>query len=328
MDAPARVFSGIQPTGTLHVGNYFGAVRRWAELDRAEGESCLFCIVDYHAITVDHEPGRLGPDTLSLARDLLACGVGLRGRLFCQSRVPEHLELTWILASVTAYGDLTRMTQFKEKGEGREFVSAALFTYPVLMAADILAYRAARVPVGEDQLQHLELARSAARRFNQRYGELFPEPAPILSPAPRLMSLADPARKMSKSAGERHALGVFEDEASFRAKLRSAVTATAPAGGGTVAPGVANLLLLLEQADPAAASRLKEEEIAGRLRYSELKDSIAEALLRELGPARRRREALPDAEVLRVLDEGAASARALASETVREARGRVGLLQP
>lgn len=328
MERSARVFSGIQPTGTLHVGNYFGAVRRWAELDRAEGEGCLFCIVDYHAITVDHEPARLGPDTLGLARDLLACGVGARGRLFCQSSVPEHLELAWILASVTGYGDLTRMTQFKEKGEGRDFVSAALFIYPVLMAADILAYRAARVPVGEDQLQHLELARSAARRFNQRYGDLFPEPAPILSPAPRLMSLADPARKMSKSAGERHFLGVFEEEAAFRGKVRGAVTATAPAGTGAVAPGVANLLLLLEQADPAAAARLKEEEVAGRLKYSELKDVLAGALLKELGPARSRRAELEDAGVLRVLEEGAAAARGLARETLREARGRLGLLKP
>jgi tryptophanyl-tRNA synthetase len=258
------VFSGIQPTGVLHLGNYLGAVRRWAALDEAEGPDCLFCIVDYHAITVDHDPARLGQESLRMAMDLLACGVGRRGRLFLQSQVPEHTELAWILAANTGFGDLSRMTQFKEKSTDKDFTSAALFTYPVLMAADILVYRAARVPVGEDQLQHLELARTAARRFNQRFGELFAEPEPLMSLAPRIMSLADPERKMSKSAGEKHALGVFEDEASFRAKIRTAVTATA--GGGETAPGVRNLLLLLSQADPARAEALSAQEKAGTLR--------------------------------------------------------------
>ncbi|MBI4425432.1 MAG: tryptophan--tRNA ligase [Elusimicrobia bacterium] len=320
-----RIFSGVQPTGSLHAGNYYGAVRRWAELDEAEGPACLFCIADYHAITMEHEPARLAADTLNLAAELLACGVGRRGLLFAQSHVPAHMELAWILASVAAFGDLTRMTQFKEKAAQRGGASAALFTYPVLMAADVLAYRAGRVPVGEDQLQHLELARSLARRFNRRYGELFPEPQGLLSSAPRIMSLADPSRKMSKSGGDKHVLGVFEEEAALRSKIRAAVTATSPRPG-QAAPGVSNLLLLLEQAAPAQAAALRLEEAAGRLRYAPLKEAVAEALVRDFGPLRERRARLSERDVEAALAYGAAAARELSAETLRQARLRLGLL--
>jgi tryptophanyl-tRNA synthetase len=177
-----RIFSAIQPSGTLTLGNYLGAVRGWVELqESAPQEERLFCIADYHAITVRHEPEALRSLTLELALDLLACGLDPgQSALFLQSQVPEHTELMWILASVASYGELGRMTQFKEKAGKRRLASLGLFAYPVLMAADVLAYKAERVPVGEDQLQHLELARELARRFNQRFGQTFPEPAPIV----------------------------------------------------------------------------------------------------------------------------------------------------
>ena len=217
------VFSGIQPTGTLHIGNYFGAIRNWASLQK--DHDCIYCIVNYHAITIDVDPKALPLASRAMALDLMACGIDPeRSILFLQSAVPEHTELAWILDCVTSYGDLQRMTQFKDKSEGRDFVSVGLFNYPVLQAADILLYRASGVPVGEDQVQHLELARRIARRFNSRFGELFPEPEPIVGKGARIMSLADPNQKMSKSAGETHYVGVLEAEASIQKKVRSAVT--------------------------------------------------------------------------------------------------------
>jgi tryptophanyl-tRNA synthetase len=163
---PPRILSGIQPTGELTIGNYLGAVRNWVNLQDTDRE-CFYCVVDYHAITVEYDTEQLAPRTLDMARDLLACGIDpQKSTLFVQSQVPEHLELAWIFASQTAYGELSRMTQFKEKSDRQSFISVGLFTYPVLQAADILAYQATEVPVGEDQLQHLELVRDIARRFN------------------------------------------------------------------------------------------------------------------------------------------------------------------
>jgi len=193
-----RIFSGIQPTGAIHIGNYAGAILNWVRM-QGEGE-CLYSIVDYHALTMPYEPREMPGRVQDAALDLLACGIDPeKAHLFVQSHVPEHTELTWVLACCAPIGELNRMTQFKEKSERVDSINAGLFTYPVLMAADILLYKADTVPVGEDQLQHLEVTRVFARRFNNQFGPTFPEPQPRMTSAPRIMALNDPTRKMSKS---------------------------------------------------------------------------------------------------------------------------------
>jgi len=326
-----RVFSGAQPTGTLHIGNYFGAIRNWAALQ--EDHECVYCIVDYHAITIEVDPNVLRAASRSMALDLIACGIDPeKSILFVQSAVPEHTELAWILGTVTSYGDLTRMTQFKDKSAGRKFVSAGLFTYPVLQAADILLYRATGVPVGKDQVQHLELSRRIARRFNSRYGELFPEPEPIVpKKGARIMSLSDPSIKMSKSAGEAHYIGVMEDESSIRKKIRSAVTDVGLKPGSEMSPGVENLFEILELAtaeggDPTIVRELREEFEAGKLLYSRLKDAVFEELIRIIRPIQQRRaEVAQSGKIEEILEEGAMRARELARPTIAEVRKRVGL---
>ncbi len=321
----ARVFSGIQPTGTLHIGNYFGAIRNWAALQ--DSRACVYCIVDYHALT-EVDPQTLRGASRAMALDLVACGIDpQRSILFVQSAVPEHVELAWILGCVTSYGDLTRMTQFKDKSAGRAFVSAGLFNYPVLQAADILLYRATGVPVGEDQVQHLELSRRIARRFNARFGEFFPEPESIVGKGARIMSLFDPTLKMSKSAGEAHYVGVMEEEEAIRRKVRSAVTDVGLTPGEEMSPGVANLFEILELcADPEAVRGLRKEFTAGTLMYSHLKDTVFERLMRVLRPIQARRAQLEaEGSVDRILAEGAERACAIARETMATVREMAGL---
>ena len=322
-----RIFSGIQPTGVLHLGNYFGAIRQWVELQ--EGNDCIYCIVDYHALTNEEMvPAEMRRAKESLAMDLLACGIDPeKSILFVQSDVPEHTELCWILGCVTSYGDLTRMTQFKQKAKEQEFVNAGLFYYPVLQAADILLYLADHVPVGEDQLQHLELSRRIARRFNYRFGEFFPEPQPILSKGARIMSLADPSRKMSKSYGPEHYIGLMEDENSIYRKIRSAVTDVGLKPGQEMSPGVANLFLLLELVAPTeVVEDFREKHKAGKLLYKDLKENLFKYLMEFLAPIReRRRELERQGEIKEILAAGAERARRIAREVIREVRERVGL---
>lgn len=320
------VLSGIQPTGALHIGNYFGAVKNYVALQ--DQYECFYSIVDYHAITVEHDPHELSKNTLGMARDLLACGLDPKKCvLFVQSQVPEHTELSWILSAVTSYGDLQRMTQFKEKGEGQEFVSCGLFTYPVLQAADILIYKASKVPVGEDQLQHIELARRIARRFNARFGETFPEPEALLTEAPRIMSPADPTKKMSKSLGPKHYIALTEPEESIREKIKTAVTDIGPRPETKEkSPGVANLFLLLKLTAPSEVYQQFEEDYAkGTLKYEPLKRAVADYLVKTLEPIRARREKLGESEVREILYEGAKRARAVARKTLEEARERIGV---
>ncbi|NOX44756.1 MAG: tryptophan--tRNA ligase [Caldiserica bacterium] len=322
-----RIFSGIQPTGVLHLGNYFGAIKQWVELQ--EGNECIYCIVDYHALTNEEMvPAEMRRAKESLAMDLLACGIDPeKSILFVQSDVPEHTELCWILGCVTSFGDLTRMTQFKQKAKEQEFVNAGLFYYPVLQAADILLYLADHVPVGEDQLQHLELSRRIARRFNHRFGELFPEPQPILSKGARIMSLADPTRKMSKSYGPDHYIGLMEPEESIYRKIRSAVTDMGLQPGQEMSPGVANLFLLLELVAPAElVEDFRARHRAGRLLYKDLKETLYRHLMEFLSPIRERRRELEErGEIGEILAAGAERARKIAREVIREARERVGL---
>jgi tryptophanyl-tRNA synthetase len=326
---PNRIFSAIQPSGALTLGNYLGAIRSWVELQRSAPEAeRLFCVADYHAITVRPEPDELRARTQELVLDLLAVGIDPgRSTLFLQSQVREHTELMWILSSVTSYGELGRMTQFKEKAGRQRLASVGLFAYPVLMAADVLAYKAGRVPVGEDQLQHLELAREIARRFNQRFGRTFPEPAPILNRTARILSLADPAQKMSKSLGAKHYLGVFEDESSIRAKIRAAVTDSGGAGAEP-SPGVENLFRILAETAPAPEyERLERARKGESLRYVDLKEVVAEHLVSMLRPMRERRASLTPTSAHAVLEQGVVRARDIARSTLAEVRDRIGILR-
>lgn len=322
-----RIFSGIQPTGDLHLGNYFGAVRNWVALqDRFE--ECLYCVVDYHAITGEIDPGGLPARTLRLAGDLIACGIDPgRSILFVQSHVPEHTELAWVFNAFTAYGDLTRMTQFKDKAERSKYVNAGLFTYPVLQAADILLYRADGVPVGEDQAQHLELTRGIANRFNQTTGEdFFPEVQTLLTEGKRIMSLADPGSKMSKSLGEKHYVGLMEPPKSIGKKIRSAVTDVGGEATEELSPGVANLVGLLRLCgDDATADEMETQARSGELLYGHLKAAVTEGVLELLAPIRERRQQLSDDDVRDALRQGAARARDIARETMLGVRRLVGV---
>ena len=326
-----RVFSGIQPTGTLHIGNYFGAVRNWSAMQN--DLDCVICIVDYHAITTEIDPKTLKQASLNMAVDLIACGIDPEKTiLFVQSDVPEHTELSWILGCVTSFGDLSRMTQFKDKSSKEEFISSGLFTYPVLQAADILLYLADGVPIGEDQVQHLELSRRIARRFNSRFGETFPEPEPVVGKkGGRIMSLSDPTAKMSKSAGESHYVGVMEPETSIRKKVRSAVTDLGLETGDTMSPGVANLFEVLELSTEATdqtslVEELRSDFAAGTLMYSKLKDTVFEQLMEILRPIQQRRAELEaSGDVIDMLRSGANKACAIAGETMAQVRSLVGL---
>jgi tryptophanyl-tRNA synthetase len=327
----ARVFSGVQPTGELHVGNYLGAVRSWARQlalsPEESGEDAMFCIVDAHAITVPFEPDELSARTLALATDLIACGIDPeRCTLFVQSDVREHTELAWYLAALTPMGDLGRMTEFKEKSEDMELVSAALFTYPILMSADILLYKATVVPVGDDQLQHLELARETVRRFNHRFGLVFSEPKARLSAAPRIMGL-DGDGKMSKSKG--NGLGVFDPPDVFWNKLRGAFTD--PQRLRTSDPGrpeVCNIYTMHKVVSPPA-TMLEVHANCTEAKWGcvDCKKVLLEHFDKELVPLRARRKELegsPDL-VQHALGGGAGKARAIARETMTQVRGAMGL---
>ncbi|HKE01762.1 MAG TPA: tryptophan--tRNA ligase [Planctomycetota bacterium] len=324
-----RVFSGIQPTGSLHLGNYLGAIRNYVELqDRHEA---IYCVVDAHALTSRPDPALLRTQTREAARTLLACGLDpKRCTLFVQSRVPAHAELAWILSSVTAYGELMRMTQFKDKAEQAEsagdLVNAGIFTYPVLMAADILLYKASIVPVGEDQTQHLELAREIARRFNARYGETFPEPRALLSPAKRILGL-DGVHKMSKSRGNE--IGLLDPPELVRKKLAPAKTdEKRKRRQDPGEPNDCNIYSLHRQVTPPEKWPYIENGCrTASIGCLDCKGILAESIEVFAKPIRERAAAL-DADpgsVDRVLEEGAKRARAIADATLAEVQQKVGL---
>ncbi len=322
-----RVLSGIQPSGELHIGNYLGAVRTWVRQVEAREEETLFCIVDAHAITVPYEPKELRARILGLATDLIACGLDpAKTVLFVQSDVRQHTELAWYLSSVTAMGDLSRMTQFKEKSDGKEFVSASLFTYPVLMSADILVYNATVVPVGEDQLQHLELARETARRWNHRFGRVFREPKPRLSSAPRIMGL-DGATKMSKS--KNNSIALFDPPEVFWKKLKGAFTD--PQRLKLTDPGrpeVCNIFTMHKAvSSEATVAEVSANCTGAKWGCVECKKVMFDNFDRELVPLRLKREELlaKPAEVHAALAAGAEAARGLAEETLVKVRSAMGL---
>jgi tryptophanyl-tRNA synthetase len=326
------IFSGIQPTGRKHLGNYIGAIRQYVE-GQHRGEPAIYCIVDLHAISVAFDPAELRERLYDTAAILLAAGLDPeRCILFRQSDLREHTELTWLLSAVTAHGDLNRMHQFKEKSaRQRELVSAALFFYPVLQVADVLAYRATEVPVGEDQRQHVELMREVARRFNERFGETLVEPEHrIPAVGARVMDLQEPRRKMSTTgATEAGTLYVLDEPAAIRGKLGGAMT---DSGREIVRhedkPGVTNLIEILAVArgiDPAAVER--EFEGSG---YGDFKQAVAEAVVEMLAPVRERyAELRPDRAALEAtLAAGAEKARAIAAPTLAEVRERMGIGAP
>ncbi len=323
-----RVFSGVQPSGALHVGNYLGAFRQWA-LDQFEAES-FYCVVDLHGLTAPHDPADLRRRTLETAVGLLAAGLDPdRCTLFVQSHVPEHTKLCWLLECTVSFGELARMTQFKEKAAGRDSVRAGLFTYPALMAADILLYDADRVPVGDDQRQHIELTRDLAQRFNGRYGEVFVVPEAAVPPlGARVMDLQHPEQKMSKSLDSPlGTINVLDSPEEIVRKVRRAVTD----GDGDMRhdrehkPGLSNLIELLA----ASSGRSIEDVTASYGTYGELKEDLAEALVELLAPLRSRYEqfAVDQGAVAELLAKGAEKAQRVASATLRRAEHAIGLLQ-
>jgi tryptophanyl-tRNA synthetase len=321
-----RVLSGIQPTGDVHIGNYLGAFARWAREQQPEH---FFCIVDLHAMTVEYDPVALRERTVDLAAWLYAAGIDPdRSTLFVQSHVREHAELSWILQCIATMGEVSRMTQFKEKSEGRDSVSVGLFAYPVLQAADILLYQADEVPVGADQQQHIELTRDIAQRFNSRFGETFTLPrATFPKSGARVMDLQLVDKKMSKSLGTAGAILLGETEAQTRKKVMRAVTDS----GSEVraAPdkqGVTNLLDLMAAATGADVADL-EQRFAGE-GYGTFKAEVAEAVNGVLRPVRNRYAELrhdPGA-IAEALRKGADRARQVAATTMDTVRDRAGLL--
>jgi tryptophanyl-tRNA synthetase len=324
-----RIFSGIQPTGRKHLGNYIGAIRQYVE-GQGRGDPAIYCIVDLHAITVPWEPATLRESLYDTTAILIAAGLDPeRCILFRQSDVREHTELTWYLSVLTAHGDLNRMTQFKEKSaKQRELVSAGLFFYPVLQAADVLAYRADEVPVGEDQRQHIELMREIARRFNERFGEILVEPQHrIPEVGARIMDLQEPTNKMSTTGGtEAGTVLVLDDPKTVSKKVRSAVTDSgSEVKRGEGKEGISNLIEIMAVARGVGADEI-EREFDGS-GYGDFKGAVAEAVVDLLAPVRERYEELrPDEAALeRTLSEGAEKARSIASGTLADVRAAIGV---
>jgi tryptophanyl-tRNA synthetase len=328
-----RVFSGIQPTGAKHIGNYIGAMRQYVTTQNENDGEAFFCIVDLHSITVEYDPRDLHDRTLDLAALLYAVGLDAdRCVLFCQSHVTAHPEAAWLLSAVTGFGQLGRMTAFKEKGEGKEFVSAGLFTYPVLMAGDILLYQTDIVPIGDDQRQHLELARDVAERFNSRYGETFKVPRAVYPEVgARIMDLQEPTKKMSTTGGTpQGTVLVLDDADTMRKKFKTAVTDS----GRDITyapdekPGVSNLIEILAVATARAIPDV-ESEYGGK-GYGDLKTDVGEAVVELFRPVQERYAELraDEGELRRLLRVGADKARETSASTLRQMYERMGFVAP
>jgi tryptophanyl-tRNA synthetase len=326
-----RVFSGIQPTGAKHIGNYIGGMRQYVATQE-EGDA-FFCIVDLHSITVEYDPRDLHARTLDLAALLYAVGLEPnRCTLFLQSQVTAHPEAAWLLSAVTGFGQLGRMTQFKEKGEGKEFVSAGLFTYPVLMAGDILLYQTDIVPVGDDQRQHVELARDVAQRFNARFGETFKVPRGVFpTVGARIMDLQEPTNKMSTTGGSAQGTVLVLDEPDvIRKKFKTAVTDSgreiryAP----DEKPGVSNLIEILSVATEVPIPEV-EQAYDGK-GYGDLKGDVGEAVVELVQPIQDRYKELraDEVELRRLLQVGAEKARETSAPTLEQMYERMGFVRP
>ncbi len=321
--------SGVQPTNNLHIGNYIGALKQWLTLQHQH--RCLFMVVDLHAITVPQDPKKLRSNILDIVATYLALGLDpKRCTLFIQSEVPEHTELGWLLMTIAKMGELERMTQYKDKSAKQgESTSLGLFGYPVLMAADILLYNASAVPVGEDQVQHLELTRDLAQRFNSTFGETFRIPQPLIqAQGARIMSLDEPTKKMSKSADSMYNYIALSDEVDvIRKKIMKAVTDTEGVVRYDVAnkPAISNLLTIFHHMTGEAIPTI-EARYAGQ-GYGAFKKDLAEATVAHLLPVQERLKTFQQdpAELMKILDEARDTARGIASETMKMVRDRMGL---
>jgi tryptophanyl-tRNA synthetase len=333
MEKRKQVLSCIQPTGHLHFGNYFGAVKNWVDLQ--EQYDCVYGVVDYHAMTMPYTPKKLRENTWELIFNLLAVGVKAEN-LFIQSLIPEHAELCWVFNCFTSYGMLSRMTQFKDKSiqnkesGGDHFISAGLLDYPVLQAADILIYKADYVPVGKDQEQHLELSRNIAQRFNHQVGkEYFVLPEILFTEVPKVMSTASPTRKMSKSLGEKHYINVFGEEARVRKQIRSAVTDTGETKEGEMSPGVKNLFTLLKASGKLDAynSLLLDYE-GGNLKYVDLKQAVADGIVEITSIFRERKAELlkNKKDIKNKIKHSSYEIRKTAQQTIKEVKELTGLM--
>jgi len=322
-----KVFSGVQPSGDIHIGNYLGAMRQFVALQ--EDYECFFCAVDLHALTVPQDPKVLKEKTIELAALYLAIGLDPKKvTIFIQSHVPAHAELAWLLQCITYFGELSRMTQFKDKSKGKESVSVGLFTYPDLMAADILLYNTHYVPVGEDQKQHLELTRDIAQRFNNRFGETFVVPEPmILKLGARIMSLTDPTKKMSKSDSDpNNRINLLDEPSSIKKKIMKAVTDSESEIrlDWDNKPGVSNLLTIY-----SLFTGMEIEEVVNKFKgqgYGTLKKELAEVVIDKLTVIQKNYKDLSRDYVLKVLKEGAERAQAVAEKTLKEVKEKMGLI--
>ncbi|GMV18689.1 MAG: tryptophan--tRNA ligase [Polyangiaceae bacterium] len=330
MTSTPRIFSGMQPTGSgeLHIGNYLGALKNWVALSQEGTYDALFCVVDAHAATAEYDPKEMPTRIFGTALSYLAAGLDpAHCTVFAQSDVPQHMELAWYLSTVTPMGDLHRMTQFKEKSDQyKQNVNAGLFTYPVLMAADILLYRATVVPVGNDQVQHLELSREICRKFNARFGDVFPEPKPKLTQTPRIMGL-DGKRKMSKSLG--NSIDLFDDAKTVEKKLKRAFTDEQKLQlGDPGRPEVCNVFTMHTALTAAAeVKRIDTDCRSGALGCGECKKRLTESMNAELAPIQARAAELRGSpkRVLDVLEAGAERARGIARETMADVREAMGM---
>ncbi len=322
-----RIFSGIRPTGDIHLGNYFGAMKQWIDLQN--NHDCFFCVVDMHAITTPYDPKLLQKQIKELSIAYLAAGLDPdKCVLFVQSAVKEHCELAWILGTVTPMGELKRMTQFKDKSKQHpEYVNAGLFNYPVLMAADILLYKTDAVPIGKDQQQHVELTRTICRCFNNRFGSVLKEPKETMAAGKKIMSLAEPQKKMSKTGNAKGCIGLFEKPDSIRKKIMAAVTDTQKTikYDPKKKPGISNLLTINSLISNKEIKTL-EAEFKGKS-YAEFKKQTAESLIVYLEPLRRRQKELStrDVYINDILKRGAAKAQTIAAQTMREAKIAMGI---
>jgi len=323
---PQRIFSGVQPSGNLHIGNYLGAIKNWVKLQ--EEYDSIFCVVDMHAITVPQNPEELKKKIIEVAKIYLAAGINPdKSSIFIQSHIPQHAELAWILNTITKVSELERMTQFKDKAENKEGVAMGLFDYPALMAADILLYDTDVVPVGDDQVQHIELARTLVKRFNSKFGETFVVPEPkLVKDGARIMGLDDPSKKMSKSAAsEYNYIALTDDEETVRRKIKKAVT---DSGSEIIyddsKPAIKNLVNIY-----SLFADKKPEEIVkiyvGK-NYAEFKEGLAEVIIGFLKPFQAKMAKLSNEEVLAILRAGAEKVRPLASQKMAEIKQKIGFI--
>ncbi|MDO8743299.1 MAG: tryptophan--tRNA ligase [Candidatus Azambacteria bacterium] len=336
-----RILSGVQPSGKLHIGNYLGAIKNWIALQNDSKNECWFFIADYHSITEDYNPKEKPKEILDLAADLLSLGLDpKKSVIFQQSQIESHANLAWIFNTIVRISELERMTQYKDKAEGqKQNINIGLFDYPVLMAADILIYKADAVPVGEDQVQHLELTRDIAHRFNEKFGQTFPEPKSLLTETPRIMGLIDPTKKMSKSGGEKSYIAISDSPEVIKEKIKSAVSDAGGDNGKSpsqrlrTTKGGENLLALFNafaetkngQSEYSNYKRYHEE---GSLKYAEFKPALAELIANHFADYRQKRAELsenPDF-VKNVLADGAQKASAIAEATLQEVKQKLGLV--